>query len=249
MPANVAISAETARLQAELLQLHLLHRDSLSVQQQWKASAHTKLEQRFNDVVARHKVLINKESKQQLQANALAFQAWDKARLPGWGLEEKIQALDQAMTGLWKASDASGKHAQLVQRFERWLRTAQAILDERNQRGSDPQQVRFIEGLEQPGWTDECTALHRKLSNWSEALDQLDAPLLPLDDGPSCDVVAAVQSGRALTRGMLEELNVMQRVVEEVVRREELWIADLCERDDEDGEDGGQPVGAVWRIF
>ncbi len=50
-PVNVALTAETSRLQTELLQLSLLHREAHAVSASWHASARSKLGTRFEELV------------------------------------------------------------------------------------------------------------------------------------------------------------------------------------------------------
>ncbi|KAI0971652.1 hypothetical protein F4678DRAFT_431436 [Xylaria arbuscula] len=56
-PVNVAITAETSRLQTELLQLSLLHREAPSVSASWHTSARSKLGARFQELVAADEAL------------------------------------------------------------------------------------------------------------------------------------------------------------------------------------------------
>ncbi|KAI0871196.1 hypothetical protein GGS24DRAFT_472330 [Hypoxylon argillaceum] len=56
-PVNVAITAETSRLQTELLQLSLLHREAHAVSASWHASARSKLGARFNELAAADRAL------------------------------------------------------------------------------------------------------------------------------------------------------------------------------------------------
>ncbi|KAI1429228.1 hypothetical protein F5Y12DRAFT_473465 [Xylaria sp. FL1777] len=56
-PVNVALTAETSRLQTELLQLSLLHREAHSVSVSWHESARSKLGTRFQELVAADEAL------------------------------------------------------------------------------------------------------------------------------------------------------------------------------------------------
>ncbi|KAI9740628.1 MAG: hypothetical protein M1818_004592 [Claussenomyces sp. TS43310] len=263
LPSNVAISTETARLQAELLQLHLLHRESAPVQRAWKESARTKLEARFDETVARHEALIDKEGEQQFKANAVAFREWQDIRVAGWGLDEKVQALDQVLTGVWKVGEAGGRFSRLVRRFERWLANVQDILEARrhqqdeeasvleaSSRSSRPEPV-FIEALE-PAWKEECAGFRRNLSGWQNTLRHLGSPV----EARSSSLAATVLGCRALVDGMLEQLVVMQRVEAAVGRRERDWIDAMCDAvasedavEDANAAGGGGsiPVGGAWR--
>ena len=58
LPSNIAISAETAKLQNELLQLHLLHKNVVQTENEWRSSAKKKLGARFQSVVESNKDLV-----------------------------------------------------------------------------------------------------------------------------------------------------------------------------------------------
>jgi hypothetical protein len=76
LPSNIAISAETAKLQNELLQLYLLHRDAAQVGHEWRASAKRKLDARFQSVVERNEKLVALEVEETGKINAAALQKW-----------------------------------------------------------------------------------------------------------------------------------------------------------------------------
>ncbi|OAA69983.1 hypothetical protein LEL_09799 [Akanthomyces lecanii RCEF 1005] len=124
-PANVAASAETARLQAELLQLHLLHRDAGTVEAQWHASAKTKLGERFRELRDAHRALADREAAEIEGDNIAALQCWGGGIGAGAGmgtlLDGRIQALDAVISGVWALSEPGGKYARVVRRFERWV--------------------------------------------------------------------------------------------------------------------------------
>ncbi|CAK7218635.1 hypothetical protein SBRCBS47491_003571 [Sporothrix bragantina] len=134
-PANVALSAETGRLQTTLLQLHLLHRDAAAVTEEWHASARQALAgDRFAALAAEHAELIQMASQRAESVNAAALQAWAEDGSLEFTLEEKIQALDAVLAGVWsltgqdpahgqdknKSSASISRYVQVVRRFERW---------------------------------------------------------------------------------------------------------------------------------
>ncbi|CAK7230260.1 hypothetical protein SCUCBS95973_007514 [Sporothrix curviconia] len=140
-PANIALSAETSRLQTTLLQLHLLHRDAAAVTAEWHASARQALAgERFAALVAEHAELAQMASKRAESMNAAALQAWAEDGSFDLTLEEKIQALDAVLAGIWslaaagqdpvhgqdkntnknKGNAPTSRYVQVVRRFERW---------------------------------------------------------------------------------------------------------------------------------
>ncbi|EPE10291.1 hypothetical protein F503_05386 [Ophiostoma piceae UAMH 11346] len=146
-PANVALSAETTRLQTHLLQLHILHRDAADVSAEWHASARQVLiDARFTALAADHTELVQITAKRAESANAAALQDWASFREDnGMTLEEKIQTLDEVLAGVWSlAGDSHYSHpphpssavstsrfAQVVRRFERWAQQTAAQVEAR----------------------------------------------------------------------------------------------------------------------
>ncbi|OBT90248.1 hypothetical protein VE02_01295 [Pseudogymnoascus sp. 03VT05] len=239
LPSNVAISAETARLQAELLQLHLLHRDAASVQDQWRDSARNKLGHKFETLVRKHEGLVAQEEAQHGKINALALKVWADSGMPGWGLEEKIQVLDEVVTGVWGMGESGGKYARIVRRFERWMHTVVDIHQGR-ERGHllEGDEVMFIEDID-GSWGDDCRVQARKLEEWRDKLADLGEVEV------KSSLATAVEGYTTLVRGMLEELDTMRRIEKEVMMSEQVWIKEMI-ADAEDEEDVPVRTGAAW---
>ncbi|KAI1743944.1 hypothetical protein F4680DRAFT_407996 [Xylaria scruposa] len=141
-PVNVAITAETSRLQTELLQLSLLHREAHSVSASWHASARSKLGARFRELAAADQELraVERESAEARGLRDLIRWAnaspekenggtdgdrrgRERERLP---LDEKIQHLDQVLNGVWALGEPGGRYQRAVRAFEDWaLRVAE----------------------------------------------------------------------------------------------------------------------------
>jgi hypothetical protein len=241
LPSNIAISAETAKLQNELLQLHLLHKDADFVGNEWRSSAKRKLGARFQSVVAKHDELVHLEVEETGKINAAALKKWQDKGIPGWGLEEKIQMLDEVVTGVWNLGESGGKYARAVRKFERWLSRSQDILEARvHDEGLKDDQVIFLEELD-AGWKDDCLIVGRKLEIWKNHLKDLGSP----DSGSSLATV--VEGCQRLVRGMQTELNVMAQIERDAVRMEVDWIKSM--NDDVLDDDDDRPVaGAIWRV-
>ncbi|KAG4030257.1 hypothetical protein MFRU_012g00030 [Monilinia fructicola] len=242
LPSNIAITAETAKLQNELLQLHILHRDAELVNRQWKASAKKKLGAKFQAAVRRHDELVKLEVEAAGRINAAALKEWQDMGTPGWGLEERIQLLDEVLNEAWNLGEPGGKYARLVRRFEKWVIRCEAILRDREDEKmlDEDEEIVFIEELDM-GWKDECLVLNRKLEGWRDALEDLGRL-------EQVSTMASVVGGvRALVDGMLLELETMAQIESDAVALEQEWIKSVNGSLEDDGD---TPVaGAVWRFM
>ena len=157
----------------------------------------------------------------------------------GWGLEDRVQALDEIVSGLWALSEPGGKYGRIVRRFEKWMGGVQEVHDMRK-KGllSEGDEVVFVEELER-AWRDELRAQARKVENLKDKLGDLGEV-----EGRS-SLATVVDSCRALTRGMMMELTVMKKTEAEVMKAERDWIRDMI--NDVDVEEPGTSAGAVWR--
>ena len=240
LPSNVAISAETAKLQAELLQLHLLHREAANVERQFRDSARRKLEDRFEDVGRKYEDLVSVEDAQIDRATALVLKAWAENEVQGFGFEERVQVLDEVVAGLWNLSDPGGKYSRVVRRFEKWMNHVTEV-HERRENGDlmDDGEVVFIEELEN-AWRDELRSQSRKVENLRDKLEDLAEV-----EGKSS--LAMVVSGcMGLAKGMVLELDVMKKSEAEVMRAEQDWIRSVI-GDGIGEEEERATAGAVWR--
>ncbi|KAF4339248.1 AGA1 A-agglutinin anchor subunit [Fusarium beomiforme] len=247
LPANVAASAETSRLQTELLQLHLLHREAPTVDATWRANAQRKLGERFSELASKSQQIDDQERAEVERENVLALRKW----AVGGGLEERIQILDAAMTSLWALEEPGGRYARVVRRFERWVDRMCEIEEARREGGALLQEsdVLFIGELD-CGWKDECADLVRRLNTIKRQLDQLgDFDHDDQDDQEGeakeqSSLKRIVEGSRDLVQGMVTELAVMEDIERDALAREDEWIEGM-NRDDE-AEDIPR-AGAVWR--
>jgi hypothetical protein len=209
------------------------------VYREWRSSAKRKLGSRFQSVVNRNETLVQLEVEETGKINAAALKRWQDIRTPGWGLEEKIQVLDDVITGLWNLGNSGGKYGRVVRRFERWLVRCQDVLEARtHDEGLEDDEVVFLEELD-AGWKDDCLTLGRKLESWRDHLKNLGT----LDSGSSLALV--IDGCQSLVRGMLMELNVMGQIEKDAMSMEAEWIRSM---NDDVFDDKDTPVaGAVWR--
>ena len=234
LPANVAISAETLRLQNDLLRHHVLHASAAAATGSWHASAEGKLGARFGALAAESKDLSSEESRLLEDLNVVALRRW------GGGPEEKVQGLDALLAAVWRVSEPGGKHARLARRFERWAERAREAEEARSSGGIlDGDEPALVGGLGTP-WKDEVGALTAKLEGWRKQAEGLRyAPRE--EDGSNLEGI--LKGCEGLVEGMLAELNLMLEIEGGVVRKEREWVRSVI------GSvgDEGTGAGAIWR--
>ncbi|TPX12043.1 uncharacterized protein E0L32_007158 [Thyridium curvatum] len=275
LPANVAVGAETARLQTELLQLHLLHRDAAPVDAQWRAGARHSLGRRFGDL-AREAEAVGREEARALEGrNAAALcRAWGRDGGEA-ALGERVRVLGEVVSGVWALGEpGAGKYPRVVRRFERWMQKMAEVVRRRRWRegeqgpeglfgdvveggdGDDGDGMPLFIGELDASWRDECAALARKLDGWRRLLRELGDNLPEDEDEDDADADADERSSlaqmvggcRSLVHDMLAELHVMEEIEREALRQENEWIRRM-NADEEEPRRDAHRAGAVWRVF
>ncbi|KAK8138355.1 hypothetical protein PG984_001735 [Apiospora sp. TS-2023a] len=250
LPSNVAISAETARLQTELLQLSLLHRDAGHTAAEWHESAQRKLGARFAELVRAEQALGGREREGVEARNAAVLVRWGATQASTQvvgGLEEKVQMLDQVVNGVWRFGEPGGRYARVVEEFEVWAGRLQGIMEARRKgdlnsllgSGIDDddkggEEVLFSGDLENR-WRDECPGLVRKLEEWRRILRHLGP--VPVNAATTTTTEEGGESGgqksslakilegcTGMVDDMLTELALMEQMEREAVRAEDDWI-------------------------
>ncbi|KAK5664068.1 hypothetical protein OQA88_282 [Cercophora sp. LCS_1] len=244
LPANVAISAETARLQTELLQLHLMHRDVEAVTRQWRGSAKEKLGGRFAALVETGEETGRLEAGAVERGNVQALAEWG-----GRGLEGRVQVLDEAVSGVWGLGEQGGRYAQLVRRFERWVGRVEEVgllraAGDLGKLVGEDGEVVMVGGMD-GAWREECERIGRRLEEWNRQLKGLEGDV---DGGSS--LARILKGTRELVRDMLAELEVMRELEREVVAEEMRWVKAVSrEMDDQTSSPQVKRAGAIWRAF
>ncbi|CAG9937770.1 unnamed protein product [Clonostachys rosea f. rosea IK726] len=243
LPANVAASAETSRLQTELLQLHLLHRDAAAVDADWQASAKVKLGQRFEQLVLTNREIAEQDRAAVEGLNVLVLREWGAAG----GLEERIQALDGIVNGLWTLTEAGGRYARLVRRFERWIDQVSELEDARQTGQMSVQksggQALFVDELDS-SWKEDLSSITRRLDGWRRQLRDI-GDLPAGEDTQGSNLARMLEGSRALIHDTLAELSLMEDIEAQILAREDVWI-ERMNRDEERDDTPG--AGAIWRL-
>lgn len=237
LPSNVAISADTLRLQNDLLRYHVLHAAEAHAGAEWHTSARKKLGGRFEGLAVDSREISREETELLEDLNALAVRRW------GGNLEEKVQGLDSVLSSLWRLSEAGGKHARVTRRFERWADHAGEVEDARS-RGAilDERDEPMLVGELDASWKEDCEGLKRKLEGWGEQLRGLRVPLGAGEGSNLREILARCEE---LVGGMLGELGLMLEIEEGLVAREREWVRGVI------GSvgDKGTGAGAIWRAL
>ncbi|KAI8720791.1 hypothetical protein NCS52_00525100 [Fusarium sp. LHS14.1] len=245
LPANVAASAETSRLQTELLQLHLLHKDATAVDTAWRASAERKLGDRFSKLAVASKQADDRERAEVERENVLILRNW----AAGGGLEERIQTLDAVVNGVWTLGEPGGRYARVVRRFERWVDRMCEIEDARRDGGALLQESEFLFiGELETEWKEEYTGLVRRLETLGRQLEGL-GYFSETDDGDKTAELSSLQrmveGSRTMVEGMLAELAIMEDIERDALAREDDWIERMNREEDVDDT---PRAGAIWRV-
>ncbi|KAK4220652.1 hypothetical protein QBC38DRAFT_430356 [Podospora fimiseda] len=241
LPANVAISAETAKLQTQLLQLHLLHRSSFGTMTEYCESARNKLGKRFEYVRDLEREVSEEEKERVEDEGIRELIAWTTAAGTA-NLESKIQVLDRTVQTVWVLTE-SGKYGKVVRRFQKWFERASGIMDCREdlEGGNEERGLELI-GKVGEDWDREVEGLERKLKELKDGLRDINS-------GGVCggSVGRIVKGLGDLVWGMVEELEVMKGLEEEVLRQEMVWVRRVNREGEEGKGSGGKRAGAIWR--
>ncbi|KAB5570217.1 hypothetical protein GE09DRAFT_1217656 [Coniochaeta sp. 2T2.1] len=260
LPTNVAISAETARLQTELLQLHLLHRGAVFVRQEWEASAREKLGSKFDAVVRMEKEVGEEERRVVGGVNVAALLRWagegdgEGDGQGRGGLDEKVGLLDGVLTTVWELGERGGRYTRLVRRFERWVGGVREIISSREGLEGGGEEVRFITDLD-ASWKADCEGLARKLGVCKGTIGVLsqgrETREVEEKKGGSSSLDRILEGVGQLVEDMLTEMELMMSIEREAVREENEWVKRLNGENEEEDR-GAAPragAGAIWRAF
>ncbi|KAL9632234.1 MAG: hypothetical protein Q9164_005443, partial [Protoblastenia rupestris] len=131
-------------LQAELIQLHLLHRSAHKTQFQWESSARDHFRVRFDDLCTRHIELKEIAHEQQTLLNQLALVEWCQG-IPSRQVADKIQTMSRNILDLQELLASEGKYTRVLDVFKTWFEQATRIQSSRMyKRGKD---ITFVESI------------------------------------------------------------------------------------------------------
>ncbi|UKZ54893.1 hypothetical protein TrVGV298_008707 [Trichoderma virens] len=244
---QLAGEVSVSKLQAELLQLYLLHQEAPTVDAEWRASAKQKLGSRFQKLSEESREVAEQESAALEKRNVLALRRWGS----GGRLDEKIQSLESIITNVWSLSDPGGRYARVVRHFENWIDGVSEMEDARRRgvvqvQGDDRV---FIEDLD-ARWKEEREDLIKHLDEWRQQLSDIDDLCRdefytePPEEDEKSSLEKMLDGSRSLIDDMLAELRIMEEVEHEALVREDQWIERMNRSDDDDLR--VSRVGGAW---
>ncbi|MCJ1243117.1 hypothetical protein MMC30_000314 [Trapelia coarctata] len=217
------LSREYIELKLGLLQLHMLHRNSSTIQQEWQRSAEDRFRARFFDLASAHKSVAAREGEFQEQVNASAFIAWGSGT-DGLTIEHKVLVLSSILSDVWDLSEPNGKYSCLLESFEHWHSRACRVLQlQRQPNGNQTSLVSSMEGIGD-GWKAEVALLQSKIRTFHEQIRALG------EVQPQSDLARCLGSLSSMLSNMMEELDLVQRIEGQVVLQGQTWIKKSIDR-------------------
>jgi hypothetical protein len=165
-----------------------------------------------------YQIMLENERAGQEQKNLQSLLDWS-AGGSSTGLVEHIQILSEPLHELPSLVESGGRLQRLVGEFEHWVSWVQEIQSARQGLTGDKDGSGTIEGLGGP-WKAENAALTRKLTLLSRDLGRLAQP------APGSSIACIVEACASILLGILEELQIMQKIEAEVVMKEKRWVED-----------------------
>ncbi|EED17112.1 6-phosphogluconolactonase, putative [Talaromyces stipitatus ATCC 10500] len=252
----VNASPETAALQTEFLQLYLLHSSSIRENAEWKLRAERQLRDKYYEVAASYRIILEEERRAQEQLNLEALYDWslESASLAednnGATFQAEIQSFSRVTQEVADMTAAgSGRYALVVQVFEEWLDRAEHIKRSReDQNDSKEWEPEYIDTLG-PTWRNEVDELTVKAELCLREL--LKTSLFVLDETKFFEkhsdsaLVRLARGHRDIWTSMIDELKLMRAVESETVRLEQAWIA--CAADQVRIDPGMGSGAGIWK--
>ena len=223
-------SVDDVRLQAELLQLHILHKSSLDIPKRWENSAQRSLKLEFQNISRKHKRMLEDETLAKCKYNQMAMKEWTKAQ-PTIAVEDHIECLSKLLQEILSLTASHGRYTRLCEEFDQWIEIAAKPFE--NSTSS------FSEYLND-NWKDEHTALLHKLMGMSRGADQL-----PSQSNDS-SVAKTTMACKDLIRGMLNELRTMVDVERSIIAKDHYQIDQNLVQLQRDVEILSPDLGSVW---
>lgn len=211
------LSREYDELKLELLQLHMLHRNSSTIQQEWQRSSEDRFRGRFLDLTLAHNSLTAREAEFQEQVNASAFIAWGSGT-DGLTIEHKVLVLSSILCEVWDLSEPNGQYSCLLESVEHWHTRACRILQLQTQPNANERGlVSSMEGIGD-GWKAEVAILQSKIRRCHEQIRALG------EVQPHSDLARCLGALSLMLSNMMEELDLVQRIEDQMVFHAQSWI-------------------------
>lgn len=249
---------ETIALQTEFLQLYLLHSSSLQQSAELNVAAERQLREKYNEVAASYRTILDDERRIQEQLNLETLDAWsvESASLAehnhGISFDEEIQSFSrvtQEVAGM--TADGAGRYALAVQVFEHWLDRVEYIQRSRENEhdASSDAEPQYIDSLGSV-WRNEVEDLTIKAELCLRELSKM--TIFVIDESEFCEkhrssaLVQIAEKHRDVLICMIDELKSMRALEAETVNLEQAWIARAADQVDVEADQGMIRAG-IWR--
>lgn len=218
-------------LQTELLQLSLLHSNSLQRQADWKVESETRLHKKYDAVADQYRSTLGHEKQRQTHINMQALGYWAQNCQGHHGssdFSQQIQIMSQILQEVSDLiSQVHGRYTRAVETFEAWFYEAKNIRSHRESSGIDDRVV-FIDPLDHT-WKEELHALKAKLDLCMRQLGSLDVQAFTRVEGLEQSALVRVTQGLyESTQLMIQEIHSMQTTESEIIRAEREQISQLA---------------------
>ncbi|KAL3705616.1 hypothetical protein TMatcc_009289 [Talaromyces marneffei ATCC 18224] len=250
------LPTETSALQAEFLQLYLLHSSSLQQNAEWKSGAERQLRDKYNDVAASYRTILDEERHVQEQLNLEALYDWsvESASLADHNhiFQEEIQNFSRVTQEVADmTADGAGRYALVVQVFEHWLDRVEYIQQSRENQDDDgdPQYIDSLGSV----WRNEVDDLTNKAELCLRELSKM--TIFVIDENAFCEkhgssaLVQIARKHRDILAAMIDELKSMRTVELETVNLEQAWIARAADEVAVNVDQGESSRTGIWRTM
>ncbi|CAI7594764.1 unnamed protein product [Penicillium pancosmium] len=223
---------DIAALQTELLQLSLLHSNSLQRQADWKVESETRLRKKYDAVADQYRSTLGDEKQRQTHINMQALGYWAQNCQGHHGssdFSEQIQILSQILQEVSDlvAQGGHGRYTRAVETFEAWFYDSENIRSHRESSGIADRVV-FINPLDLI-WKEELQTLKAKLDLCMRQLGSLDVQAFTGVEGlEQSALVRVTQSLYESTQLMIQEIHAMRTTESEIVRAEREQVSQLA---------------------
>jgi hypothetical protein len=223
---------DIAALQTELLQLSLLHSNSLQRQADWKEESETRLRKKYDAVADQYRSTLGDEKQRQAHINMQALGYWAQNCQGHHGssdFSEQIQILSQILQEVSDlvAQGGHGRYTRAVETFEAWFCDAENIRSHRESSGIADRVV-FINPLDLT-WKEELHTLKAKLDLCMRQLESLDVQAFTGVEGLEQSALARMTHGLyESTQLMIQEIHAMRTTESQIVRVEREQVSQLA---------------------
>ena len=211
---NTDFTQATA-LQDELLQLEWMYLSAHKTLQEWMESGERNISEQHKKYFQEVRNVKKIEQNQQSRINSVALRDWlamDTSKLSS----QKVESLSQCVQTLTDLAQPYERLSDVLAQFEAWYDDMLDTLGNRSG-NSQSQHARFLRPLGQ-AWAETSATLAREFECCLRNLD-----LLGSVDGSS-GLGLVLDSHARFTKGILDELNVMQLIQSMVLQQEDDWI-------------------------